>query len=112
MYQVPQLGGAGGTTVVRAHFGGSAWPLSHLGLDTDSAIYVGIVALAANLVVTGLVTLALRVLKVPDGVDGTRPDHYAADEGDSRVGHMTDLLDGEYAGETLSAGAGPRRRLD
>jgi SSS family solute:Na+ symporter len=99
LYQVPRVGGPNGTTVVRAHFGGSAWPLSHLGIDTDSSIYVGIVALAVNLLVTGLVTVALRLLKVPDGVDGTRPDHYVADEGDSRVGHMTDLLDGEYAGE-------------
>ena len=49
LYQMPQLGGADGKTVVREHFGGSAWPLSNLGIDTDATIYVGIVALAVNL---------------------------------------------------------------
>jgi SSS family solute:Na+ symporter len=31
------------------------------------------------------VTLALRALKTPDGVDGTTPDDYFADEGDPRI---------------------------
>jgi SSS family solute:Na+ symporter len=99
LYQVPQFGGPDGRTVVRAHFGGSAWPLSNLGIDTRNSIYVGIVALAVNLAVTGAVTLLLRWLRVPDGVDATHPQHYVADEGDNRVKHMTDLLDGDNAAE-------------
>jgi SSS family solute:Na+ symporter len=94
LYQVPQLGGADGTTVLRAHFGGSAWPLSHLGFDTTATIYVGIVALVANIVVAGVLTPLLRGIGVPDGVDRTDPRDYVADEGDARVKRMTEILDG------------------
>jgi solute:Na+ symporter, SSS family len=95
LYQIPLLGGADGTTVLRGHFGGSAWPLSHLGLHTGSSIYVGVVALAANLAVTLAATPLLRLLRVPAGTDVTRPEHYVADEGDATVRHMTALIDGE-----------------
>jgi SSS family solute:Na+ symporter len=99
LYQVPQLGGPDGTTVIRHHFGGSAWPLSHLGLSTSSTIYVGIVALAVNLLVTFAATPLLRLAGAPDGTDATAAQHYVADEGDAKVKHMTDLLDGDQAGE-------------
>ncbi|MEU4553097.1 monocarboxylate uptake permease MctP [Micromonospora violae] len=69
----------------RKHFGGSAFPLSEFGFDTTKTIYVGIVAVAVNLAVAALVTLALRAAKVEEGVDGTEPDDYFADEGDPRV---------------------------
>ncbi len=98
LYQVPQLS-ADGRSVVRPHFGGSAWSLSNLGMDTTSSVYVGIVALGVNLVVALLGTQVLDVLRVPRGVDATRPDHYVADEGDTSVRHMTELIDGDVAVE-------------
>jgi SSS family solute:Na+ symporter len=94
LYQVPQLGGADGRTVVREHFGGSAWPLSNLGFETDGSIYVGIVALAVNLLVAVIATPAFRALGVPDGKDVTRPHDYVADEGDPTVRRMTEIIDG------------------
>ncbi|WP_229831074.1 monocarboxylate uptake permease MctP [Actinoplanes ianthinogenes] len=69
----------------RAHFGGSAFPLSEFGLDSSKTIYVGFVAVLANLAVAVLVTWWLRVMKVAPGVDGTSPDDYFADEGDPRI---------------------------
>ena len=56
-----------------------------LGFDTKKTIYVGFVAVAVNLVVAVLGTLLLRTMKTPEGVDGTTPDDYFADEGDPRI---------------------------
>ncbi|MBM2623205.1 sodium:solute symporter [Actinoplanes sp. LDG1-06] len=69
----------------RAHFGGSAFPLSDFGFDTPRTIYVGFVTVILNLLVAAVVTLVLRAMKTPDGVDGTTQDDYFADEGDPRV---------------------------
>jgi SSS family solute:Na+ symporter len=69
----------------KAHFGGSAFPLTSFGFSSPKTIYVGFVAVLVNLVVAVLVTLALRALKTPDGVDGTTPSDYFADEGDPRI---------------------------
>ena len=41
--------------------------------------------MAVNLLVAVIVTLILRAMKTPDGVDGTEPDDYFADEGDPRL---------------------------
>lgn len=77
----------------RLHFGGPAYPLgdiSLLGLWTpfpgsDKTIYVGFFALLANLSVAVALTMLLRQLRVFNGVDGTHPTDYFADEGDARV---------------------------
>ncbi|WP_433829016.1 monocarboxylate uptake permease MctP [Actinoplanes sp. CA-015351] len=69
----------------RAHFGGSAFPLSEFGFDTKKTIYVGFVTVLVNLLVAAIVTLVLRAAKTPEGVDATSPDDYLADEGDPRV---------------------------
>src|SRR3982751_762578 len=69
----------------RAHFGGSAFPLSKFGFDTPKTIYVGFVAVLVNLVVAIIVTFVMRAMKTPDGVDGTASDDYFADEGDPRI---------------------------
>lgn len=79
LYQVPNA------ATGRAHFGGSAFPLAKIGFDSPRTIYVGFVAVALNLLVAVLVTLVLRAAKSPEGVDGTRPDDYFADEGDPRL---------------------------
>ncbi|MGC5018285.1 monocarboxylate uptake permease MctP [Micromonospora sp. DT47] len=81
LYQIPHPNAA----LNRKHFGGSGFPLEKFGLDTKMTIYVGIVAVLVNLLVAALVTLALRAAKVAEGVDGTTPDDYFADEGDPRV---------------------------
>jgi SSS family solute:Na+ symporter len=69
----------------KAHFGGSAFPLSNFGFDTKMTIYVGFVALIVNLVVAALGTLVFRALKVADGPDTTARDDYYVDEGDPKV---------------------------
>ncbi|MFC7533497.1 monocarboxylate uptake permease MctP [Actinoplanes sp. GCM10030250] len=69
----------------RKHFGGSAFPLSEFGFDTKITIYVGFVTVIVNLLVAVIATLILRAAKTPEGVDGTQPDDYFADEGDPRI---------------------------
>jgi len=46
-------------------------------------IYVGIVALVANLVVVVVFTLILRMAKARDGIDDTLGTDYHVDEGDA-----------------------------
>jgi SSS family solute:Na+ symporter len=94
LYQVPKYG-ADGRTVVREHFGGSGWPLSNLGFDTKSTIYVGFVALAVNLVIVAVATPLLRGAGAAEGLDITDERDYVADEGDPRVKRMTEIIDGE-----------------
>ncbi|GGP06358.1 monocarboxylate uptake permease MctP [Nonomuraea glycinis] len=72
----------------KAHFGGSAFGLSNLGFDTTMTIYAGFLALAVNLVVAVLATLAFRAMKVADGGDATSRGDYFADEGDPKVKPM------------------------
>ncbi|MEO3857912.1 sodium:solute symporter [Acrocarpospora sp. B8E8] len=68
-----------------AHFGGSAFPLEKLGLDTKMTIYAGFLALIVNLAVAVLGTWIARAAKVADGPDATSPDDYYADANDPRV---------------------------
>lgn len=107
LYQVPKLGGPDGRTVVREHFGGSAWPLDTIGVDSDASIYVGIVALAVNLLVTVVGTGFLHGLGVHRGPDRTRDHDYVADEGDPTIRRMTEIIDGEPVPASLFE---PRRR--
>jgi len=79
LYQIPNA------ATGRKHFGGSAFPLSDFGFDSAKTIYVGFVAVAVNLLIAVLVTLVLRAMKTAEGVDGTQPDDYFADEGDPRL---------------------------
>jgi SSS family solute:Na+ symporter len=77
----------------RLHFGGPAYPMkdiSLLGLWTpfpgsERTLYVGFFALLANLAVVVVATVVLRQLRVFNGVDGTHPSDYFADESDVRV---------------------------
>ncbi|GLX01696.1 monocarboxylate uptake permease MctP [Microtetraspora sp. NBRC 16547] len=68
-----------------AHFGGSAFPLEKLGLDTKMTVYAGFLALAVNLIVAVLGTWLARAIKMAEGQDATRPDDYVADRDDPRV---------------------------
>ncbi len=74
----------GTVTVVREHFGGSAFALSRLGFDTDVTVYAGFIAVGANLVVAVLATLLFRG-RVRDGHDETQPSDYTAEAGDRAV---------------------------
>jgi SSS family solute:Na+ symporter len=88
------------------HFGGVAFPLSKwfdptaLGFAPKTTVYVGLIAVLANLVVAVIVTLICRAAKTPDGVDSTVPDDYTA-EGPSE---MPPGLGGEEVREPAPTG--------
>jgi SSS family solute:Na+ symporter len=88
LWDIQQIGAGG--RVVKAHFGGSTMPIG----DTGATIYVGIVALAINLLVATVLTLLLRLMRVPRGVDATRPADYVADVDDPMVKRLDEILDG------------------
>ncbi len=73
------------------HFGSSAFPLNKwfdptaIGLDKTTLVYVGFVAVLANIVVAVLVTLLCRALKAPDGVDATAPTDYLDDDSAAEI---------------------------
>jgi SSS family solute:Na+ symporter len=48
-------------------------------------VYVGVIALAVNLIVAVLVSVVLKATKTTDGIDSTRTEDYLADEGDPKV---------------------------
>jgi SSS family solute:Na+ symporter len=79
-------------SVVKEHFGGSAYALSKLGFDTKLTIYPGLVAVVVNVLVVVVVTLILRAMRVPDGVDGTAETDYTAEREDPTVRDLPDPL--------------------
>ena len=75
-------------TTGREHFGGPQYALSKLGLDSDSTVYTGLIALLVNIAVSVLDTLVARRFKRPEGLDSTEPDDYVADAADARFKRM------------------------
>jgi len=74
LYQIPNPNNG------KHHFGGSAYKLSEIGLDSQKQIYVGFVAVIVNLLVAILVTLLLRQTRAPAMTDdATSPDDYFVD---------------------------------
>jgi SSS family solute:Na+ symporter len=70
----------------KAHFGGAQYQLSKLGFgDTKVTLYTGIIALAANLLVVVLGSLALHAAGASAGEDVTAPADYEADAEDAGV---------------------------
>ena len=65
------------------HFGGAQWALSHIGMHTNAAIWIGIPTVVINLVVATLLTPLFS--RLPRGVDATQADDYHAEAGDPRV---------------------------
>lgn len=96
LYNIPRIAPDG--TVIRERFGGSSFALSKLGLDAESSVYAGFLALLANLVVAVAVTLVLRAMKVDDGVDGTAETDYTAEREDPTVRDLPDPLASEPPG--------------
>ncbi|WP_329053651.1 sodium:solute symporter [Amycolatopsis sp. NBC_01488] len=73
----------------KQHFGGSALALGNMSIfgwhpfsGSQVQIYVGFVALIANLVVTVVVTVIARQMKVFNGTDDTNAEDYHVDEHD------------------------------
>jgi SSS family solute:Na+ symporter len=69
-------------TTGKTHFGGSSYLLSNFGISTKVAVYTGILALAANVIVALVGTALLRAAKVGDQT--TAPD-YEVEAGDPGV---------------------------
>jgi SSS family solute:Na+ symporter len=72
----------------KEHFAGALFKWSKLGLDTDSTIYTGLVALVVNLVVAAAATAVLRAMNMPYGRDATAEADYHVEAGDPGVGAM------------------------
>jgi solute:Na+ symporter, SSS family len=74
LYQIPNPNNG------KMHFGGSAYKLSQIGLDSQKQIYVGFVAVIVNLIVAIVVTAVLRSTNVPAMTeDATTPEDYFVD---------------------------------
>jgi SSS family solute:Na+ symporter len=79
------------------HFGGAQWALSHIGMHTSAAIWIGIPTVLINLIVAAVLTPLFS--RLPRGVDGTDESDYHAEAGDPRVVTMAASASGEVAGE-------------
>ncbi|KQW47705.1 sodium:solute symporter [Nocardioides sp. Root1257] len=66
---------------VQDHFGG---PLVNFP-GTETKVYIAVVAVLVNLLVSVVLTVVLRAMKVDEGVDQTRPQDFHADAGDPGV---------------------------
>jgi SSS family solute:Na+ symporter len=83
----------------KKHFGGSALALDKLSIagwqpfaGSPAQVYVGFVALISNLVVAILVTIALRQLRVSNGIDETTAQDYLQDEGSADLKPVAGIL--------------------
>jgi SSS family solute:Na+ symporter len=75
--------------VTHAHFGGPIAPIPF----TNIPIYIAIIAFVINAVVSVVLTLIFRGLKVPDGRDHTTRSDYGADEHDPKVVATAETVD-------------------
>jgi SSS family solute:Na+ symporter len=74
LYQIPNPNNG------KMHFGGSAYKLSEIGFDSEKQIYVGFVAVIANLLVAAIATVVLRRTNAPAMTDdATSPEDYFID---------------------------------
>jgi SSS family solute:Na+ symporter len=82
LYQIPN------PATNHAHFGGSAFAVSKwidptkIGLSATATIYVGFVAVIANLLVAVIITVLCKLFRIPDGADRTSPDDYTVEAGE------------------------------
>jgi len=92
-YGVPVVGDPG------SHFGG---PLANLPF-TETKVYIALTALVVNLLVTVIVSVALRALGTDPGRDHTSPEDYHADAGEPGVGEVPVLSEpGSRSGSTAA----------
>jgi solute:Na+ symporter, SSS family len=92
LYEIPKIDPTT-KAVVKEHFGGSAFALSKLGFDTKATTYPGLVSLLVNLLVVVLVTVVLRAMRVPDGVDATEDTDYTAEREDPTFRELPEPLE-------------------
>ncbi|MEO6828101.1 MAG: sodium:solute symporter [Microbacteriaceae bacterium] len=86
--------------VTHAHFGGSIAAIPF----TDIPIYIAITAFVLNALVSVILTVVFRALKVKDGVDSTTASDYGADENDPKVADIQKVMDKEIEqGESETA---------
>jgi solute:Na+ symporter, SSS family len=109
LYQIPSVGANG--KITSHHFGGSSWPLAHLGLTTRLAVYAGLAALVVNLAVAAAGTLICHRRGITSGVDRTDPSDYTADEGDPVVQRMPELVEGQRSYRARHARLTAKRSL-
>ncbi|MDQ1648731.1 MAG: solute:Na+ symporter, family [Frankiaceae bacterium] len=69
----------------KKHFGATQWAFSHLGFDTKTTIYPGIVALVLNVAVAVLLSILFRAMSLPKGIDTTQEADYHLEAGDPGV---------------------------
>jgi SSS family solute:Na+ symporter len=74
---------------------------------TDMKVYIAGTALVINLLVVVVVTLVLRALRAPEGVDETEPGDYHADAASTQV---TAAAERELAAQEGVSAAPPRER--
>ena len=67
-----------------AHFGGSIATIPF----TSIPVYIAVTAFAINAIVSVVLTLIFRAVKVRDGVDSTTVSDYGADETDPKVADL------------------------
>jgi solute:Na+ symporter, SSS family len=65
----------------QSHFGG---PLAEFP-GTSTKVYIAATAFLINLIVTVVLTVVFRAVKLDPGVDATSPSDYTADIGDDHV---------------------------
>ena len=65
------------------HFGGSQWSFAHWGINTKVTMWIGLITLVFNIVVSAVLTPLFA--KLPRGVDATREEDYEAEAPDVRV---------------------------
>jgi solute:Na+ symporter, SSS family len=109
IYQIPSVAASG--KITSHHFGGSSWPLAHLGLATRFAVYAGLAALVVNLAVAAAGTLVCHWRDIASGADLTDPSDYTADESDRTVQRMPELVDGQRTYQARHARLTPKRSL-
>ena len=69
----------------KEHFGGALYALSNFGIETETTIYTGLIAVVLNLLVVVVGTFVLRATGAPDQPDATSPDDYDVEAGDPGV---------------------------
>jgi SSS family solute:Na+ symporter len=70
--------------VTHAHFGGSIANIPF----TNIPIYIAVTAFVINALVSVILTIIFRALKVADGRDRTKASDYGADENDPKVAEI------------------------
>jgi solute:Na+ symporter, SSS family len=96
LYEIPKKAVDPAThavSIVKNHFGGSSFPLSTLGFDTKLTIYPGLVSVVVNILVVVIITVVLRAMRVPEGVDGTADTDYTAEREDPTFRDLPELAD-------------------